>query len=659
MLAPPDCRGQSPGVGYGCRVHHRRAVRFRWSAVAASSALLVAACTGSSKSDPDGQQTAVPPPAVAVIAKFAKVWPTASAARFGGVVDRPQAAAQDIKDHVAALAITSTRVVPSGQPECDETSCREVARVTAQLAGVGPWSYDTQIRSRLRHGRWQVEWTPGTFHPDLTAVTTFVRHRTLPPRAPLLDRNGVALTPERTIVRVGVVPRRVRAVTYFRLADLLSVDSVALRDRVTAAQPDWFVSVIDLRREDFRTLRDQLVDVPGVVVDEARRALAPSPEWGRAVLGTVGPATSDTLQAAGPTALAADEVGSSGLQLAYQQRLAGIPGVTIDLVQKANSDRVVNAVLKRRPQAGKPLQTTLDLAVQNAAESAVAPATQTTALVAVKASTGEILAAANAPGPTTYNTAFVGRYAPGSTFKVVSAAALLDREVVTSATRVACPDTVTIGGKPFSNYAPGILTGRATFADAFAASCNTTFVGYADRLSGAELAGTAEQFGIGASWVLGLDAFSGSVPADRDLVTRAADLVGQGSVEASPLAMALVAAAADSGVARTPTLLPGLLPGSRLDELDPAVVRELHTMMRLTVTSGTASGLDLPGPPVFAKTGTAEYQAGEFTGTNAWLIGYRGDLAFAVLVENGESGGHDAAPVVEAFLSELPDRVYR
>jgi cell division protein FtsI/penicillin-binding protein 2 len=448
-------------------------------------------------------------------------------------------------------------------------------------------------------------------------------------------------------------------VTYSRLADLLSVDSVSLRDRVTAAEPNWFVPVIDLRRADYRPLQAQLLQLPGVVVDSARRALAPSAAWGRAVLGMVGPATPETLKRAGPDALPTDEIGTSGLQLAYQQRLAGVPGMTINLVETGSSGRVVNTVLNRRPKRGQPLQTSLDLAAQNAAEHAVADASDTTALVAVKASTGEILAAANAPGPTTYNTAFIGRYAPGSTFKTVSAAALLGEGLVTTTSPVTCPDSVYVAGKRFSNYAPGILPGRATFADAFAASCNTAFVRFSRRLNASAFAATARQFGIGASWHIGLDAYSGSAPADADLVTRAADLIGQGHVLASPLAMAMVAASADSGVARTPTLLPSLLPGSRLDELSPNVVSSLHTLLRLVVTQGTASALNMRGLPVYAKTGTAEYQSGTSTGTNAWLIGYRGDVAFAVLVANGKSGGHDAAPVVAAFLAALPPRIYQ
>ncbi len=623
-------------------------------------ALALAACTGNTdEPTPDGQTT----PAVVgtkVIQDFATAWSSAGGDKFGGIVDQPLVAAREMAGHAAELGITATRVTPAAEPDCDDDSCRTQAEVTHQLDGAAAWTYETQIKSHLTpNGRWLVEWTPGTFHPDLTNVTTLVRERTLPPRAPILDRNGVALTPEREIVRVGVVPRDVRPLTYTRLSDLLRVDIVPLKDRVTAAQPDWFVSVIDLRRKDYQPLRSDLLEVPGISIDTAKRALAPTAEWGRAVLGTVGPATSETLENAGPYALATDEVGTAGLQLVYEQRLAGTPGLTIDLVEKGAQGDVLNHVLVRRPKPGQPLHTSLELGAQNAAEQAVAGATDVTAAVVVKASTGEILAAANAPGPTTYNTAFIGRYAPGSTFKVVSAAALLEQGLVTPGTTVPCPDTTVVGGKSFKNYDPGIVGGDATFAQAFAASCNTTMVSFADRISGADLAAMGEQFGLGAQWDIGLETFSGSVPADDELVTRAADMIGQGTVEASPLAMAMVAATVDSGVARTPTLLPGLLPGTRLTELDPTMIGELQEMMRLAVTSGTATSVDLPGVPVYAKTGTAEYQDGDRIGTNAWLIGYRGDLAFAVVVENGESGAHDAGPVVKAMLERVPGALYR
>jgi cell division protein FtsI/penicillin-binding protein 2 len=85
----------------------------------------------------------------------------------------------------------------------------------------------------------------------------------------------------------------------------------------------------------------------------------------------------------------------------------------------------------------------------------------------------------------------------------------------------------------------------------------------------------------------------------------------------------------------------------------------MQDMMRQVVTDGTASSLDLPGRPVFAKTGTAEFDKGNGTGTNAWMIGYRGDIAFSVLVENGKSGSEDAAPIVVSLLNGLPTHLYQ
>jgi cell division protein FtsI/penicillin-binding protein 2 len=115
-------------------------------------------------------------------------------------------------------------------------------------------------------------------------------------------------------------------------------------------------------------------------------------------------------------------------------------------------------------------------------------------------------------------------------------------------------------------------------------------------------------------------------------------MIGQGKVLASPLAMAMVAASVDSGVSRTPMLLPGVAPGIRLHQLSPLVNHDMQKMMRLVVTEGTGTAVNLPGLPVYAKTGTAEVPRGNGVGTNAWMIGFRGDIAFAVIVEEGSSG---------------------
>ena len=641
------------------RVRGQRRSRQRVSRalVVVAAALLLGSCTGG-----DDDPTPDDPPEVggsAVIDEFAEAWSNARRPDFRGVVDEPELAKADVAAHVAELSITDTRARPLDELDCDSDSCTGQLEITHELSGIGEWSYQTQVEAEEQQGQWLVTWTAGTFHPDLTESTTLVISRRMPARAPILDRNGKALTPERAIVRIGVVAGDVRSSTYSELERLIEVDVNELRNRVRAADPNWFVPVIDLREATYQPLRTELELVPGISVDTGQRALAPTSEWGRAILGTVGPATAETLEEAGPLFLPTDEVGLSGLQRSFQPQLSGAPGVAINLVEKSSPGTVLNTVFTRRAIAGTPLETSLDLDAQTAAERAVGNARDTTAVVVVKASTGEVLAAANAPGPTSYNTAFIGRYPPGSTFKVVSAATLLREQVVTPRTSVSCPDTTVVDGKRFKNYDVGIVPGRADFSDAFAASCNTTFVSLADDIDGSDLAGQARQFGFGAEWELGLPAYSGSVPSDADLVTRAADMIGQGKVLASPLMMAMVAAAVDSGVSRTPTLLPDQQPGRRLDELDPDQIATLQGLMRKVVTSGTASALNLSGLPIHAKSGTAEYQDGNRVRTHAWMIGYRGDLAFAVLVENGQSGADDAGPVVTSVLSEIPDRLYR
>jgi cell division protein FtsI/penicillin-binding protein 2 len=132
-------------------------------------------------------------------------------------------------------------------------------------------------------------------------------------------------------------------------------------------------------------------------------------------------------------------------------------------------------------------------------------------------------------------------------------------------------------------------------------------------------------------------------------------MIGQGTVLASPFAMATVAASVSAGRA----VLPVLLPEHQVEQTAPekplsgAEAATLRSLMRAVVTSGSGRFLlDVPGQ-VGAKTGTAEYGEPDATGslpTHAWMIATRGDLAVAVFVGTGVSGSRTAGPVLEAFL---------
>jgi len=130
-------------------------------------------------------------------------------------------------------------------------------------------------------------------------------------------------------------------------------------------------------------------------------------------------------------------------------------------------------------------------------------------------------------------------------------------------------------------------------------------------------------------------------------------------VLASPLGMATVIGSVQEGGLVVPRLLPsvdveapsGVRPVSR------AEAAALRGLLRGVVTSGSGRGLlDVPGPPVIAKTGTAEFERDGTVLTHAWMIAARGDLAVAVFVDTGESGSGTAGPLLEAFLRRAPAR---
>jgi hypothetical protein len=300
-------------------------------------------------------------------------------------------------------------------------------------------------------------------------------------------------------------------------------------------------------------------------------------------------------------------------------------------------------------KAARTLKLTIDGRLQAAAEKAVAEqgesGSRTASLVAVEPSTGHVLALANSrPG---FNSAFLGQTAPGSTMKIITSAALLERGVSPSAS-APCAAKLYVYGKEFHNE-EGSSNPGATLRDDFTASCNTGFIGLRGKLGAGDLAAEARDvFGIGMEWHTGLPNVDGKVPvADGDEVEKAADMIGQGSVQMNPLAMASVSATVRSGVFRQPLIVPGLRQPAAARPLAAITAARLRGLMRATAVRGTAakvmSGL---GGVMGAKTGTAEVGST----TDSWFTAYAGDVAAAAMVEGGGHGADAAGPAVRAVL---------
>ena len=139
--------------------------------------------------------------------------------------------------------------------------------------------------------------------------------------------------------------------------------------------------------------------------------------------------------------------------------------------------------------------------------------------------------------------------------------------------------------------------GTITFQTALAQSCNTAFIGQRGKLKGSALADAAGSLGVGIDYDVGFPSFFGSVPDDPTPTGRAAAIIGQGKIEASPMAMAGVVASVAAGETVIPHLIDGTQATSKAKPLTGEEARQLRGMMRAVVTEGSGHVLgNLPGP---------------------------------------------------------------
>ena len=526
-------------------------------------------------------------------------------------------------------------------------------RMSWDVPGIGPFEYeDDGIRIARSGEDWLVRWTPEVIHPALDSPGSRLgTDRSFPDRAPIVDRHGSKLVIPRPVVEIGVVPGRLRDrdAAVEAIAAETGADARALRRSLrAAASPESFVPAITLRLDDYEAVRERLDAVPGVMFGERELPLAPTREFARALLGTVGPITAEQLDQLGAPYAVGDNVGQAGLEARFERRLAGTPDRRV--ITRLADGTPAETLLEVDGEHGRALHTTLDGRVQVAAEDALGSSNDVEALVAVQPSTGDVLAAATRPVDDAFNRGFEGRYPPGSTFKVITTAALLARGLDPDRT-VDCPPTIEVGGRSFRNFEHG-AAGAVPFRRDFAESCNTAFISLAGMLEPADLRRTAKSFGLGRGYRLALPAFSGDVPVPADEVEQAASMIGQGRILVSPLAMAGVAATVADGRWHAPRLLAGD-PREQGAALPPRRLAVLRSLMRVVVTGGTGTALaHVAGEPL-GKSGTAEYGSGDPPPTHAWFIAARGDLAVAMLVEDKPSGGEYAAPIVARFLEAL------
>ncbi|MFJ5265976.1 penicillin-binding transpeptidase domain-containing protein [Streptomyces sp. NPDC088387] len=430
----------------------------------------------------------------------------------------------------------------------------------------------------------------------------------------------------------ATVPFSVRAtVSYEGKSKPLAYDSTLTVVRgKTTGKPlvDWQPDVVHPELEDGDTLvTQQSANPPIEAVDRDGKVL-----------------TKDKYPSLGPII---DE-----LRAKYGDKAGGTPGVELSVRHTATGAADTPLLTLADGKAGR-LETTFSATAQAAAEKAVKEYDESS-VVAVQPSTGDVLAVANnrADG---FDAALQGTVAPGSTMKIVTAATLIDTGLTTANGPAPCTPDALWEGQTFHNIKGLEPDESATLSESFARSCNTAFIKYVDDLQVDSLTKEAEErFGLGKvnNWQVGVPTFDGSVPASGG-PDMAANMIGQGQVQMSPLNMASVTATAITGAFRQPVIVPRDLDGRELATakgLSADTVGQLRAMLNRTATSGTAAEAmaGAGGGSIGAKTGTAEVDGTELT--NSWFTGYRNDVAAAAMAEAGGHGGDAAGPIVASVL---------
>lgn len=577
---------------------------------------------------------------------------------FGEVVfteGRPEDVAAEYAKVVDGMGEATPAVEATG------TEASGGGTATATLSWTWPlggeeWSYTTQAPLTEAGGEWQVSWSREVVEPSLGPGTVLDVTPIRGGRGPVLGAGGAPIVTDRPVVRFGIdrsqVPPARAGESARRLAELVGVDPAPYAKQVEAAGGKAFVEAIVLRKDDVPVpVARGYQAIPGALAVPDDIPLAPTRDFAGPILGTVGDVTAELIEQEPDKYQLGDQAGLSGLQARYDDQLQGTDGVVVDAVASDGRERQLFRVDARQ---GEPLKITLDEHLQLAAERELADVRPASALVAIRPSTGAILAAANGPGDDGYNLATFGQLAPGSTFKSVSSLALL-RAGLTPETIVPCSPSVVVDGKRFENYDdyPSGALGDIPLRAAIANSCNTAVISQRGKVRDGDLAAAAATLGLGIDHDLGFPAYFGSVEPPASQTEAAADLIGQGRVLASPMAMATVIASVQAGHTVVPRLVESV-DVSVPDEAAPLSRSEaaaLRSMLRAVVTSGSGGSLlDVPGPPVIAKTGTAEFERDGRLLTHAWMIAAQGDLAVAVFVDLGSSGSGTAGPILEAFL---------
>lgn len=557
---------------------------------------------------------------------------------------------------------------------------------------------------------WYLQVRDGPYYRDLSENNRMRTVLVEPARGLVYDRNGVLLAnnvPSFTLY-VSLEDVKDRPALVAKLNGLLGLEPDVIEKKLAVKGPRQLPRKIKdrLSLREATLIESHRLDLPGVMIEvESQRNYLEGVVGGH-LIGYVGEVSAEQLDRSDAEDLHQGSlVGQYGVEKSFDKVVRGKAGqksVEVDALGHAKRTTVIE-----RPRAGNDLYLTIDVRLQKLAEDLLGE--EDGAIVALDPTNGEVLALASRPAfdpnmmsreltgkqweeivqnerrPLT-NRALQGQYPPGSTFKIVMAAAALESHTMTSTTPVHCNGGYQFGKRVFHDWKKG-GHGMVDLDEAIVHSCDVYFYSVGQRMGIETIATYAKMFGLGRETGIELPSERvGIVPSPswKERVKREAWLpgetisvsIGQGYVTVTPLQMAaLVGAVANDGVVYRPHLLRAVMDRTtgQLQEV-PTVPRETLPIKSETlkviqkglagvVTRGTAARSRSEIVSIAGKTGTAQTAALR-TGPeseipkkfrdHAWFVAYaptdHPTIAVAVLAEHMGHGGSAAAPLAKTLI---------
>lgn len=579
-------------------------------------------------------QSAPPPQNTA--SEFLKAFSAGDNAKAAQLTDNP-AAAKKMLDQSRKGMHPESLSAKLGQVKPVKNGQSASFNADWEFGGGRKWTYTGTLplkegKDKQGNSKWLVHWSPSAVNPQLKPGQTLARDDQKAPAQPILDAAGKPLMQPETLYQVTLDPTSAGDLNHTAgaLAGVLNkIDpDITQQSIVSGAQksPSQPYNIAQLRESDYKQVQAQIHGLPGVSFKPDQGLVAQNKDFASQVLPGV-------------------------RKIADSQREAG-SGWHVHAVNANGSEG--QSFIGDPPKPAAPVQTTLNSQVQQAAEGVLKPIPQPAMIVAMRPSNGNILAVAqNDPANQKGPLAMSGQYPPGSTFKIITASAGLIAGKINADQPVGCPPVMQFNGIPLPNDKNEDL-GTIPERTAFAQSCNTTHGQLAASLPPNALPDQAKKMGVGADYTIpGLNSITGKVPPPQGDAAKAQEGIGQGKVLASPFGMTMAAGTVAAGKTPTPNLIQGQQTKSNTPpaQLPPQVDDQMKQMMRAVVTEGTARSMGDLGD-VYGKTGTAQFGP-DGSHTHGWFVGFRGDMAFAVLVTDA-GANKPAIDAAHQFLQQAP-----